>query len=101
MGGHPFMNDDNEVPFGQVEFAPENLLPKVVIVHSSPITGPENLGVMEETLRTRYTLAYQVHAVSDDPANVYDRQDEFYLPYAGFKSVERPGPNVKIYVRRD
>lgn len=100
-GGHPFLNDDNEVPYGLVELAPGNLLPKVVIVHSSPMTSPENLGDLREVLRTRYALAYEVPAASDDPENVYDRQDEFYVPYAGFRSIERPGPNVRIYVRRD
>ena len=99
--GDVFKSDDNEVPFGLVKFEPNSVLPKVVIVHSSPLTDPENLGKMNDILRTRYTVAYQVHAVSDDPANVYDRQDEFYLPSAGFRNVERPGPNIRIYVRRD
>ena len=32
---------------------------------------------------------------------VYDWQDEFYLPLAGFGGIERPGPNLTIYVRPD
>ena len=33
-------------------------------------------------------------------ANVYDLQDAFFLPIAGFTGVERPGPTVRIYRRR-
>ena len=35
-----------------------------------------------------------------EPDNFYDIQDGFYAPYAGFKGVQRPGPNFKIYRRR-
>jgi len=33
-------------------------------------------------------------------AGIYDRQDAFFLPIAGFRDVERPGPDVRIYRRR-
>jgi hypothetical protein len=26
--------------------------------------------------------------------------DEFYLPLAGFHTIDRPGPNLKIFARR-
>jgi hypothetical protein len=29
--------------------------------------------------------------------NVFDRQDRFYLPFAGFHGVARPGPNLYVY----
>ena len=32
---------------------------------------------------------------------VYDPQDAFFLPVSGFNTVERPGPTVSIYRRRD
>ena len=42
-----------------------------------------------------------VNAVaSDERANIYDWQDDFFLPLTGFKRIERPGPNVTIYMRR-
>jgi hypothetical protein len=31
---------------------------------------------------------------------VYDLFDQFYLPYAGFAGIERPGPDVTIYRNR-
>jgi len=32
---------------------------------------------------------------------VYDWQDEFYLPLAGFSSIWRPAPSLTLYVRPD
>jgi hypothetical protein len=32
--------------------------------------------------------------------NLYDQQDAFFAPYAGWNGVERPGPNIVIYRRR-
>jgi hypothetical protein len=32
---------------------------------------------------------------------VYDLQDAFFMPFYGFHTVERPGPNIEIYKRRD
>jgi hypothetical protein len=33
-------------------------------------------------------------------SGIYDRQDAFFLPIAGFTGVARPGPTVLIYRRR-
>jgi len=30
---------------------------------------------------------------------VYDQQDAFYVPFANFASVSRPGPDIQIYER--
>jgi hypothetical protein len=31
---------------------------------------------------------------------VYDQQDAFYVPFAGFDAIRRPGPDVHIFERR-
>jgi len=31
--------------------------------------------------------------------SVYDRQDAFFLPIAGFDPIVRPGPTFRIYQR--
>ena len=58
------------------------------------------LGDMEHVLNTDYTLEFASEVAAPDPRNVYDLQDEFYLPFAGFQRIDRPGPNLKVYVRR-
>jgi hypothetical protein len=35
-----------------------------------------------------------------NPRNVYDPLDAFFLPFDGFHQISRPGPNIKIYKRR-
>lgn len=32
---------------------------------------------------------------------MYDQQDAFFVPVSGFSSVERPGPTIRIYRRRN
>jgi len=34
-------------------------------------------------------------------SRVYDMQDAFFLPIAGFRGVQRPGPTVWIFRRLD
>jgi hypothetical protein len=33
----------------------------------------------------------------DGPPRVYDPQDAFFMPLAGFDGVRRPGPNFYLY----
>jgi len=99
--GHPFLQDSSEVKYLRLPFPPEATLPDLVIVQSSVVETPAvDLGGSQAILDTAYELRYVRDVSSADPANVYDRQDEFYLPLAGFKGIDRPGPNLRIYVRR-
>ena len=36
-----------------------------------------------------------------DSAAVYDQQDAFFMPWSRFWEVERPGPTVTVYRRRE
>jgi hypothetical protein len=75
--------------------------PDIVIVQSSPLRPPpDNIGELQGVLDADYTLAFAAHVVTPDPANVYDFQDEFFLPLTGFKNIERPGPNLDVYLRK-
>jgi Dolichyl-phosphate-mannose-protein mannosyltransferase len=79
----------------------EDMRPDIVVVPSSPVIETPDLGAMDKVLRTEYALAFERDDVdAGDPRNVYDRQDEFYLPFAGFHGIKRPGPNLRVYVRR-
>ena len=74
--------------------------PEVVVVLSSPLGGP-NPDKMPSWVERDYDLQFTEHVVAeDDRSNVYDQQDDYYVPLAGFHQIERPGPNVRIYVRR-
>jgi hypothetical protein len=100
-GGHVFHHDASEVSYTTVELSRTGARPDLVIVQSSPLTGPDELGDREAVVKAEYTRAFAQHAADDDPRNVYDRQDEFYMPLSGFHQIERPGPNLEIFVRKD
>jgi hypothetical protein len=59
---------------------------------------PETLTTL---LRDRFTLVanFPVDA-KPDTARLYDQQDAFYLPLAGFAGLRRPGPSFELYRRR-
>jgi hypothetical protein len=98
--GHVFLHDLNEKRYVRAAVT-RRARPDLVIIHSSPLRpGPPGLSEVRRILATDYELAYNRNVVGDHPGNIYDRQDDFYLPLAGFKGVERPGPNFSIYIRR-
>jgi hypothetical protein len=54
--------------------------------------------VVTDWLKQDYVHERDFHAVTlGSPDLVYDRLDSFYVPFAGFASVERPGPNFSLY----
>ena len=68
---------------------------------ASPLRSPrDDLGEVDAILKADYQLAYEQHVVTPDPSNVYDLQDEFYLPLTGFRGIVRPGPNLDVYERK-
>jgi len=72
--------------------------PDWILVQNSPLpseTQPE----AEEFLKSGYALIQNFRAFSPDDDRVYDQQDMFFAPFAGFGGVERPGPNFSLYKR--
>ncbi len=75
-------------------------LPDWVVLPESPLV----YGMVPPDLRHLAAEKYQLvqtvpaaRAPTDD--SVYDRQDAFFLPIAGFRSIIRPGPSIRIYRR--
>ena len=95
--GHVYI--DYEIDYALTNVTAE-ARPTLVIVVSSPLDSP-SIASVAPWLEREYDLQFtQTVVAENDPANTYDRQDEFFVPYAGFHEVERPGPNLRIYVRR-
>jgi 4-amino-4-deoxy-L-arabinose transferase-like glycosyltransferase len=73
--------------------------PAWVIMQESPlpvsVPQPEAVALLEEG----YDLVHVVRGHGDGPT-VYDRQDAFFVPYAGFSDTTHPGPNFAVYRRR-
>ena len=80
---------------------PAGTMPDVIIVQKSALPFshiPEQVAAL---VTAEYELRHVVRAADlAEPGNVYDIQDGFYAPFAGFRGVRRPGPNLEIYMRR-
>lgn len=85
-----------------VQGIPENGYPRYIILYESPLLFDVKTNPVPEfvarLLQNRYRRIHSVVAADlFSRVNVYDHQDAFYLPYAGFEGVNRPGPNISIY----
>ena len=73
-----------------------------LVLHESPLTTyADPLPALRQLARDKYEHVYTVRATKvGSHSAIYDMQDAFFLPIAGFRGVERPGPTVLIYRRR-
>ncbi len=75
--------------------------PDWILVQESPLPN-ETQAAVKEFLKQGYEMVSQFHALDLDAGQrLYDMQDAFYVPFAGFDRVKRPGPNFTLYKRQD
>jgi hypothetical protein len=101
--GHPAVNRSRYTLWGREVFLPDGSLPPGrpdwIILQESPI--PSTVAPIVRTfLADGYVLMQQYKGYSpEETRNLYDMQDAFFVPFAGFHRVTRPGPNLYIYRR--
>lgn len=70
-----------------------------LVTHEHPALA--GFSRVDESLRRRLTQAEKLVEFSPFPdsgaAGVYDPYDAFYLPFADFSGVERPGPRITVW----
>jgi 4-amino-4-deoxy-L-arabinose transferase-like glycosyltransferase len=73
--------------------------PTWIVVQESALRAYSELPAqIRPLLERRYDLVQTFFAANArDRRHVYDVQDAFYVPLAGFSGVERPGPNIYVY----
>jgi hypothetical protein len=77
--------------------------PDVVVVLDSPLLifnrTPSRL---PEAMQADYDLAVSFTGIDGEAGRraIYDQQDAFYAPLDGFAGIARPGPGVRIFLRR-
>jgi hypothetical protein len=79
-----------------------NGLPQYIVLERYPLVfySKPDEGI-EDCLKAHYLPVKSFEAIDlIERRNIFDQDDAFYLPYAGFKGVTRPGPNLYIYRRR-
>jgi 4-amino-4-deoxy-L-arabinose transferase-like glycosyltransferase len=83
-------------------FAPDGTLPAWIILPRSPLIlysrVPEGV---ERIVKARYELVERIAATSDDHPRVYDQQDALFLPLSDLSGIDRLGPTIEVYRRRD
>ena len=82
---------------------PEGLTPDWLVLTQSPLrTYAYADPALRRLAAERYELAFAARGTKGAAgAAVYDLQDAFFMPVSDFQTVERPGPTVLVYRRRD
>lgn len=81
--------------------SPRKRSPDYIFLLESALPRYERLAPgLATRLSNDYELIQSFEAIDlSVEANRFDPIDAFYLPYAGFEGIERPGPNVHVYRR--
>lgn len=82
---------------------PEGKSPDWLVLYESPVSlYAKTMPVLQDLAQREYVLVQTVNATGARAGSaVYDRQDAFFMPLSGFWTVERPGPTIRIYKRKD
>jgi hypothetical protein len=75
-------------------------LPDYIIRQEYPVivTGSALPEKLEGILKSQYQLKKSFAAIDiNNGENQFDQADAFYIPFAGFKNIDRPGPNIFVY----
>jgi hypothetical protein len=86
--------------------APYPDFPDYIIVDTSPLYSltkfPRIIPGIVEQVDIAYEPVYEIVGYDvSAKGNRYEQGDAFYLPYVGFSGIERPGPNITVYQRKE
>ena len=96
---HAWHYDESSESFGD----PDGRLPDWLVLHESPLTTYASIPAgLRRVAQSRYVLVYTARATRGRPRSAtYDRQDAFFMPFSGFSTILRPGPDIRVYRRGD
>jgi hypothetical protein len=96
---HQWVYDAKTQSFGD----PDGRTPHWLVISESPLRlYAQAEPSLQRLAAERYTPVLVVRGTrSLDTSAAYDRQDAFFMPFSRFWEVERPGPTVTIYRRRE
>jgi 4-amino-4-deoxy-L-arabinose transferase-like glycosyltransferase len=75
--------------------------PRYLVIRESALKTFD-LPVAPSTAPSKEGYQLRQSFIAIDPkarGNWFDQQDAFYVPFAGFRGVKRPGPNIYVYER--
>jgi 4-amino-4-deoxy-L-arabinose transferase-like glycosyltransferase len=82
---------------------PEGRTPDWLVLQQSPLWTYASAPLeLRQLAAEKYSLVRTFRATTGRARSaVYDLEDAFFMPVSGFRTVERPGPTILIYRRRD
>ena len=89
---------DRQAQIFRVHGQPATGRPDWILLQESPLPSSTQ-GLVKEYLKEGYQVAWQFTAFTPRLPGIYDLQDSFFVPYARFDGVQRPGPNFTLYRR--
>lgn len=97
------------IPFARGEYEPSTRSfrggnpPDWLVLQDSPLSAYASTPAgLRELAEAEYERVFTVRGTKEaGGSSIYDQQDAFFLPLSGLSSVDRPGPNIEIYRRRD
>lgn len=92
----PWLWDGRRLLFTTLDRRPAVGNPDYILIQDSPLPNATQEQVTAY-LAQGYRIEVQFKALSIDRPRVYDLQDAFYIPFADFAGVDRPGPNFTLY----
>jgi len=77
-------------------------MPQYIVLEESPLKMFSEIDKQQkEVIRKFYYLLLEFKAINIyNKVNWFDQDDCFYMPFAGFKEIQRPGPNLYIYEKK-
>ncbi|MEO5895988.1 MAG: glycosyltransferase family 39 protein [Vicinamibacterales bacterium] len=102
LGGlryHRWYFDESADSFGH----PVGETPDWLVLPESPVSSYTSVPLALRLLAARdYDLVKVIRGTGTRRSvAMYDQQDAFFMPFSGFSSVDRPGPTLRIYRRRN
>jgi hypothetical protein len=79
---------------------PVDGIPEWIVVPDTANAWGSCAPEVKELAAEQYDVQHVIKAM-DREGNLFDQQDAFLYPFAGFQNVHRGGPNYAVYVRRD
>ncbi len=75
---------------------------KYIVLEEAPVRVSGSLDPeQKEIIRNYYYPLAKFESYNiDNISNWYDQEDNFYIPFAGFEEIQRPGPNIYIYEKK-
>jgi hypothetical protein len=97
-----YLRKNNIKGFNAAEWDGQSNMSKYIVLQESPLKAFYSIDPKQkEIIKINYSLLAEFKAINIyNKSNWFDQDDCFYMPFAGFKEIQRPGPNIYIYEKR-